>query len=229
MFEGRDGEHAGLLSLLLGDGPLPAASVVVECWGKPYRVHDVSMTVYPACFLLQPAIEAAEAARREGGVAASDIAHITVTGNAALAASCHMDRPIARADALWSVRHAVAAAFLEPKVAIASFGEDRIGDPAWEALRQKIELVTRRDWPSRMLTSSIRVAVRRRQGDVIEEVIGAAGMPPRYLTRDDVLSKARAAIGDVLPAARTEEVIDLVGRLDEAADSRGLATLLAAP
>lgn len=229
IFEGLGGEHVGLLTLLLPEGALPTASDILDGWGEPYRVHDVSMKPYPACFLLQPVIEAALGLRALRSFGADEVAQITVTGNVALARSCHMRTPVKRGDALWSIRQAVAAAILDPEVTLRSFDEERFADPAWVRLRHKVELAVREDWPKRMMTSPIRVAVRLSSGDVVENEVGVPnGMPPRYLSREDVVAKARTAIGDVLPPGRLEQLIRTVAVLEHVPDMAEVASLIAA-
>ena len=96
-------------------------------------------------------------------------------------------------------------------------------DPTILALRERAELVPD---PERKSFDGCSLEIEFTDGSTESVVIDAfLGSPDRRMTDDQLSDLFRSSAGDLLPAGRTEAVLEATWGLDMAPDVRGLMSL----
>jgi 2-methylcitrate dehydratase len=224
VFEGMANRRFSFLTML--GCPENEDLNITQEWGTPFRVHDVGIKRYPACFLLQPAVRSLIDMKRDHGVSLSDVVDVSVHGNDSLV-KCDIAEPTSYAEALQSLQHVAAASLCYDDLTVDKFTEAAIADRALTELRSLVRFVERTDWPDGVLAAPVQVSVTLSSGEVLESTtVGVDGLPPNpHLTTDDVIAKFGDAVGDVLDRGEKTRIIECVAELDELTDCSSLASL----
>jgi 2-methylcitrate dehydratase len=225
VFEGM-GDHRFSFLGMLGSSDA-AGGDLVDGWGAPYRVLDVGIKRYPACFLLQPVVKPLMEMRQVQGFSATDVADVRVHGNGSLV-KCDIADPTSCAEALQSVQHVAAASLLYDELTVDKFSDSALGDVALAQLRSRVHFVERTDWPDGVFAAPVEVVVTLSSGEVLDStIVGVDGLPPNpHLTTDEVVAKFDDAVGDLLGPGEKSRIVDCVSALEELADTATLASLL---
>lgn len=101
--------------------------------------------VYPCCGLIHSAIDAALALRRDHALRPDDIAEVEVAVHAFVPPTMNIDRPATGYEAKFSTPYCLAAPLLDGEVTLATFSDDRIGDPRLQALMETVRMVVHPD------------------------------------------------------------------------------------
>ncbi|HXT81196.1 MAG TPA: MmgE/PrpD family protein [Acetobacteraceae bacterium] len=131
----------------------------------------------------------------------------------------------------FSLQYTFASALLSGAVKIDTFTDERVRDPAVTALLDKITLAMSPDIPPRFDRMHVEATVALRDGAVLHTRCdgppGTWGAPP--ITQEAHLAKVRDCLSRALPAARAEELIALVQRVEtlQPADIRSVLRLAA--
>jgi 2-methylcitrate dehydratase PrpD len=163
-------------------------------------------------------IEACLELRQEHGLSADDIRRVTVTGQRLLLE--RGDRAVANErDARVSIHHSAAAAFLWGAAGIDEFSTEKVMDPRTVAFRRKV-FAARDD---AMPVGAARVTVETARGaSHTASVIYPRGSIEAPLSDDEIAAKVRALGHRGSPRCAVDRVIELVWRLDDAADIEAL-------
>jgi 2-methylcitrate dehydratase len=225
VFEGM-GDHRFSFLGMLGCSDAEGQNIT-DGWGDPYRVLDIGIKRYPACFLLQPAAKSLMELRRAHGFSPTDVAEVSVHGNDSLV-KCDIAAPSSYAEALQSAQHVAAASLFYDDLTVDKFGDSALTDAALTDLRSRVRFVERSDWPDGVLAAPVKVEVTLASGEVLDStIVGVDGLPPNpHLTTDEVAAKFDEAVGDVFDPGQKATIVDCVSALDELPDTATLASLL---
>lgn len=197
---------------------------IVDDWGSPYRIHEVGIKEFPCCYHLQRIIEAVRELRQVDGVGAEDVEAVDVEVNAFFPTVVQHAEPHDEIQAQFSLPHAVAVAFLEPRITQASFSAARIAEEAFRQTRKRVNTVVREDWGWSPTGWTPRITFRLRDGrTVVREPEHSRGQPPNLFTFDECLPKFRNCVDGILPADAAERCIALMRDLDRLPDMAQLA------
>lgn len=123
----------------------------------------------------------------------------------------------------FSIYHATAVAFIDGQAGPAQFTDARVTDPAVIALRERVGVV-----PDESIhRDEAQVSLHLVDGRVLEEhVEHASGTAANPLTDEQVTTKFELLSTPVLGAARTRQLVDMLGRLETLPNVAELAGLL---
>ena len=177
-----------------------------------------------ACGVVQhPAIDAVIAIRSQGGVDPTRIEAIALRVNPLVISVTGVETPDTGLQSKFSIYHSAAVAWIDGAARIPQYTDERAGDPAVVALRQKIKVTTDPSLRSDQAEAVATVAgVRHRT--FVEHAGGTADNP---MSDAEIEAKFLANAEPVIGPDRARRVRDLVQRLDRLADVRELSQLCA--
>ncbi|MCD0502483.1 MmgE/PrpD family protein [Bordetella petrii] len=123
-----DGPH-GYAQLYAAGANLTA--MPVELGQAPLEIHRAGLDVkqYPMCYATHRALDAVLALRREHGLRAADVRHVTVTTSRAALTPLVHPRPSSGLEGKFSMQYAMAAALIDGQVRLASFTDEAVRRP----------------------------------------------------------------------------------------------------
>jgi 2-methylcitrate dehydratase PrpD len=200
-------------------GDQPDLSALTCGLGESWELLKNTYKPYPCGIVLHSVIDACLDLRREHGLAADDVAGVTVLGNALLLA--RGDRAVANErDARVSIQHSVAVCLLFGAAGVREFSAEIVSRPEVAALRTLVRPVLDAALP----TGAATVRIETHDGRTLcATVTHARGSLEQPLTDRDLEDKVRALGG---ACAEIDAVIDLIWRLDTPADLTRLMGLL---
>ncbi|ALG74358.1 hypothetical protein VY88_20155 [Azospirillum thiophilum] len=218
----------GLFAMITA-GKIEAPERILADWGRPYRILEVGIKEFPCCYHLQRIIETTMELRSEG-IAAADVERVEVEVNAFFPTVVQHLEPHDELQAQFSLPHAVAAAFLDPRVLPASFARERIEDPAVRDFRSRVAMVVREDWGWAPTGWTPRLTYRLRDGRVIvREPPGSRGQPPNLLSFDEAIPKYRGCVEGRIAEESIVESLAILRDLERCADVSALARAVSRP
>jgi 2-methylcitrate dehydratase PrpD len=204
--------------------------VLLDGLGSTYHLVDPGFSIkpYPAEIYMQWPIDAARSLRAREGFGPERVASVVVEPPA-FRADLSRPRPRSGLDGKFSYEYGVAVALTQDAVTIGSYTDAvRFSEPV-ERMLGRISLERNDDIPSDKATTWSRVRVTLDDGRTVDEVCrrypGAIGRPMPEAQR---LAKVRDCLRAGGVQERADELIELVGRLDELPDARALTARLRA-
>jgi len=202
----------------------------LESLGAPWNILTTGVAVkpYPSCACTHSIIDSALELRRTHNITPEQVAEVTVGVNAAVPRILIHSNPRSGLEAKFSGEFSAAAALCEGRVGIATFRDDKTGDPAIAGLMKRVRIVVDPAIPGDLERHMwTRVTVRLRDGREVaiapRAVPGHPGLP---LSMDQLREKFRDCARIVLPEDRVESVRQMVEGLDGCPDLRSLTAIL---
>jgi 2-methylcitrate dehydratase PrpD len=212
------------------DGPLgwAQASGGGERWGDAmaglgthWELLANTYKPYPCGIVLHAVIDACLALRQQHGIAADQVAAVTVQGNALLLA--RGDRVVDNErDARISIHHSAAVALLYGRAGLGEFTQAAVHDPAVAHFRRKVTAALAREMPVGAAAVAIDLADGRR---LAHTVLAARGSRESPLTDRDLTEKTAAQMREAGLAANAAPLIERLWALERESDLPGLMRL----
>jgi 2-methylcitrate dehydratase PrpD len=180
---------------------------------------------HAACYLTHGPIECARAARAQTPTPPEAISRIVLTLDQSCDRVCNIPSPTDGLEAKFSLRQTVAMALAGVDTAsLEAYSAATANDPALVALRDKVVLDFRDNWPP----AAAEIAVTLADGRVVR-ASHDAGLPSADIAAqgERLLAKFEALATPVLGAARTRELHAAIVGLDALADVGTLGRLAA--
>lgn len=178
---------------------------------------------YPGGVVLFPVIDACLALRESRGIAAADIARVTLYGHPLLAQ--RTDRPAVETgrEAQVSAQHAVSVCFLEGAAGLDQFSDAAVKNPEVRALRERVFLQD----DHACAVVGVKVVVELHDGRKEEFVVEhARGTDERPLSDAEIEEKVRTlSKGADAPGVDADRLIDAVWNLDQTDDAGSIMAL----
>jgi 2-methylcitrate dehydratase PrpD len=135
---GAVGADGGFLDLYSGDAApaVDATRDLGETWAL--REDGLQVKKYPCCYFTHPAIYATRRLVGVRGLDPSEIESIEVTASRGAADALHYPDPDTGLEAKFSMEYAVASAAAREAVGLAAFDDERVDDPAVQAVRERV-------------------------------------------------------------------------------------------
>lgn len=181
---------------------------------------------HAACYGTHAAIEAASWLRKTHSIAVDDIRRVVVHVSATSDGVCNIQEPRTGLETKFSLRHAVAMALAGADTcSLSGFSDDAAVDPGLRGVRDRVHVEFHDHCRSLTLAE---VIVETCDGTVLRRRHDA-GQPARDLAaqRHRLAQKFRGMALPVLGTDACDELLDLVGRLEELPDLSPLAGVLA--
>lgn len=186
------GDHSALV-----DENLPRLS---ERWGL---VEDgIQVKKFPCCYFTHPAIAAALRLRKRHHLAVENIESVTIVASQGAADALHYPNPTTGLEGKFSMHYPVAAALAHGRVDLATFDDENVGNPATQAVRERVTFDIDPDLPYDPFDTTVRVETI--DGTVHEH---QQGSPPG--TPDDPLSAAELREKFAMCADRAPVALDV--------------------
>lgn len=198
--------------------------------GKRFEGVNVAIKPYPCCRGIHPAIDAALALAIEDKIGSEDIREIILTVTEAhMSLLCQPEdakrSPRSPVDAQFSIPWGVASAIVGRRVGLDDFTESAITNGEVLDLTRKMRLETD-DSLSKPGPDPTRVKVITKSEKVIERVVQTPlGSLEKPMSFDDCARKF-VDCAKSLDADRVDKIIQLVGKLEQLEDIRGIIRLL---
>ena len=115
------------------------------------------------------------------------------------------------------VQHLASLALVDGGVSFAtSHDHDRMHDPAILAVRDRIRMIASDELTTAIPARQAIVEIELQDGRRLRHHAKAVrGTPENPMTPDEIVAKARDLVAPVIGAARVEELVESVGRLEE--------------
>jgi 2-methylcitrate dehydratase PrpD len=212
----------------LGVEPPPTCNL-----GTQYRITECYIKPYPACRYLHASIEAALNLVKEHGITAADVEKAVVTTNTSSASRVSYEIK-SHVNAIFSHAYQVAAVLRDGRADLPVAWEEKVGDPAFVDLLNRVEVRTTPQYDEMHRHKSIdqppwpaEVEVLTRQGKrFVSKVLSPKGDPSAAMSPEEVQQKFLKFTADALPAARTSRIVELVDRLESLSTLDDLLELL---
>jgi 2-methylcitrate dehydratase PrpD len=194
--------------------PKPNYAAITERLGDAWEFRNNAFKAYPAGIVIHPVIDACLDLRARG-VTADEIAEVKVRGNPLMGGLT--DRPVVSTEreAVVSIQHSVAVAFIDGMVGVKQYWSDRIAAPAVKALSEKVSFQEDASLP----VGPIRMMVRTRDGATHEIGVdhwrGSLERPP---TDKDIEAKLATLAELGAPHCDTRRLADLMWDIEKQDD-----------
>ena len=221
---------------LMGTNPGGRGSVP-ESQSPQFKILDTYIKHYPVEYHAQTAVEAAVALRNEmveaKGIRAIDRVTDVEIGSYDVAIEIigrdpEKWQPMTRETADHSFPYCVAAALLDGRMTLQSFGPKRLHDPAVRGLMKKIHVVQQPEFVGRYpKTMPTRITVKTEtEKTYMSQVDVPVGHPGNPMSDRDLEAKFRRLAAGRLNRPRIDRLIEFVWKLDRVKDIGALMPLL---
>ncbi|MFD6154932.1 MmgE/PrpD family protein [Nocardia sp. NPDC060256] len=228
-----DRPYGGYLAVF-GEGHNPDPARVIAGLGESWHTEVIMVKSYAAQGGLHGTIQAALELRAEHRIDPKSIAHIEIRVGQTVYSHgwWQPERPLTSIGAQMNLGYAASVALLDGAVLPPQFTEERLdADDVWELLGKvevKLDENIQNGPASERYASELTITLN--DGTVLENrIVQPHGGPSDPVTNDDLIAKYRALVGPLVATERLDAIQRAVLRLDELADIRDLAHLLAAP
>src|SRR5690606_9696122 len=177
---------------------------------------DVLFKYHPACYGTHAPIEAAKRAAANPAFAPDRLERAEVRVDARCLRMCNIPAPTTGLEGKFSLRYNVGLALAGGATgALAPYYDDRVGEPAVVALRDRVRV----EAAEGLAAHEAEVILHLRDGVVIRERYDV-GVPERDLgvQWDKLVGKFHALTEPLIGAARAREVVDMVAEAERLAE-----------
>jgi 2-methylcitrate dehydratase PrpD len=188
-----------------------------------YHLRANLFKYHAACYLTHAPIDCARELRRRHGIEPGAVREVLLRVDAGASQVCHILAPRTGLEAKFSLRLTVALALAGRDTArLDTFSDANAGDPALVALRDKVTVEFRPDWPHTLAEMRVTLADGR-----VVEARHDAGLPERDLDAQErrLAAKFTGLAEPVLGARRTATLVDALLAPEPAATVGALAEL----
>jgi 2-methylcitrate dehydratase PrpD len=205
-------------------------SRITEKLGEKFHAGEVNIKPYACCASSHSAVDAVLELKRQHAFSAADVEKVRVKTAQGVVVQCGFEyRPVSAVQAQMSLQYIVAVTLLEGTPLLQQFAEEKIADPRVLELARRVEIVADpeidRIYPQRYAN---RVEIILRDGRRFETRVDyAKGSNERPLSLPEVTAKFRSLAAGELSPQQADQLIEIVGNLEQLEDIRVLTRLLA--
>jgi 2-methylcitrate dehydratase PrpD len=228
-----DRPYGGYLAVF-GEGHNPDPSQVIAGLGERWHTEVIMVKSYAAQGGLHGTIQAALELRTEHRIDPKSIAHIEIRVGQTVYSHgwWQPERPLTSIGAQMNLGYAASVALLDGAVMPPQFTEEKLNaDDVWELLgKVEVKLDENIQNGPAFERYATELTITLNDGTVLDKrIVQPHGGPSDPVTNDDLIAKYRALVGPLVTPERLAAIEHAVLRLEELADIRELAQLLAAP
>ena len=223
VLEARDG-----FLQTFGDGATGAG--ILEHLGDPYEFTSPGITLkkFPACTRSHNGIQGILDLRKEHRFSVDDVESVECLVTPAVVDYLKFPSPRSKFESKYSMEFCAAVALLDGKVALSSFSENRVQDPATLSVMKRVHMSV---WPEYAKHGynpphapyGCLVKIRLKDGRELSRQVDQGpwepATPPSW---DDLVEKYRANAELALPKDKIDQSIELISKLERLDDIRKL-------
>jgi 2-methylcitrate dehydratase PrpD len=194
-----------------------------------FRIGVCGVKKYPCCFLQMHPIDTTLEVIKKNKITADDVASIQVDHHAGFLGAVRYHHPTTEDDSRFSLPHSIAACFLDKKVFLDSYTNEKAVDPKWRAFRNKIKMVSHPEWDTSGISGGkILLTFKLKDGREFKEVVPGTDVPV-VVTDAQLRDKYVACMERIYPKKQYDEAAKLILAMDELKDISGLMKLITFP
>ena len=191
-----------------------------------WHVHNIWVKKYPCCFLTHRQIDMMLAMTQKHGFTLDNVAYVEIDAGS-VDATCDRPSPRHIEDSRFSFQHILAGIIIDGDVGFKTFTDEKIADPAFKKLREKIKVIHRNDWPAEFNSGVARLKVGLVDGTCFEErAAQALGGSERPLTKEQFVDLYRKYTVGFLSEKKIKETSNIVLNLEKQPDLTRLMEIL---
>jgi 2-methylcitrate dehydratase PrpD len=228
-----DRPYGGYLAVF-GEGHDPDPAQVIAGLGRRWHTELIMVKCHAAQGGLHGTVQAALELRAEHRIDPKAISHIEIhVGHTVYHHGWWQpERPLTSIGAQMNLGYAATVALLDGQVLPPQFTDERLdADDVWELLGNvDVKLDENIQNAAVHERFATQLTITLRDGTVLDKrIVQPHGGPADPVSNDELIAKYRSLVGPLVPASRLDAIQRTVLRIDELADIRELADLLAAP
>jgi len=196
------------------------------------RVAQVGIRKYPCCGIMQRNIDGMLDLIKENKLSAEEVESVVVEVNHTFSMYMKFPDPLTGAQTRFSIEHAMAGCFLEPKVFLGTFTDEKANDPEFKAFRRKVKMVLHPEWEHGYFPQPSPITVHTKDGSSIrKDCVFARGDAGHPLTDQDVMDKFMGCVdyAGVLSHEQAGRAAKMVQALDDVKDVSELVNIFSFP
>jgi 2-methylcitrate dehydratase PrpD len=199
----------GFCSVLAGEYDLAKATAGL---GQEYLLMRNGLKPYACGVVTHPTIDGVRALRQKHGLKAGDVAEIETKVHPLVLELTGKQQPKTGLEGKFSIYFCAAIALIEGSGGYSQFTDENVNRADVVALRDRV----RAEVTPGIKESQAVVTIRTTDGrELVERVEAASGTPANPLSDADLEQKFMDLVLPVLPRAKAEQIVDLVGRIDK--------------
>ena len=244
-FAGRNGICSAMLAKLGFTGSptiLEGRAGFMDLWannpdfdlplGEDFRVMQVGIKKYPCCYLQQRNIDGVLDLIAEHDISWGDVESVEHEINHTVSLYLKYSQPETGEDARFSLEHSTAACFLDKKLFLPSYTDEKARDPRFREARKKVKVTVHPEWEGGYFTFNSPMTIRLKDGTEYKKLcVDARGDPSRRLGSDEVKKKYLTCMefAGTFSVEKAEKSAEMALALDEIKDVSELVGILTFP
>ena len=128
--------------------------MMIQGLGDQWQFTEIWVKKYPCCLYTHRYIDGLLELKQQAHFSAQDVHSIRLHVAAGAMEVCNRPSPLTTGDLQFSFQHVLSSALLDDDVNYHHIDVARVVDPTYVNERQKVEVVVRRDWTSRLPVES---------------------------------------------------------------------------
>lgn len=217
------------ITTLLGDDI--DVETITDGMGSEWKIHQTAIKKYPVCFLTHRQIDSLRELRDAHDLTAENVESISTTVGPI---DEIVDRPDPTTvdDARFSLQHVLATVMLNGGIWYSDLQPESVDDPDVKALRSKVEVDVRNDWPAEFNSGTVHVTVTTTDGEQYrKERKDMIGGPSEPLSTDEMRDLYRRILENyytqpLLAAEQIDRTADAILDLENETDPAELFDVL---
>ncbi|MFC1903541.1 MmgE/PrpD family protein [Chloroflexota bacterium] len=200
--------------------------------GDGFRIMEVGIKKHACCYLQQRNIDGIFDLIAEHNISWDDVESVEHGINHTVSLYLKYPQPETAEEARFSLAHSTAAAFLDKKVFLSSFTDEKVRDPVFREARKKVKVTVHPEWQGGFFTFASPVTIKMKDGtEYKQSCISAKGEPPNRLGINEAMKKYTDCMefaGNFTPQ-QAEKAADMILALEELPDVSQLVSILTFP
>ncbi|TRZ95204.1 MAG: MmgE/PrpD family protein, partial [Rhodocyclaceae bacterium] len=195
---------------------------ITESLGETWELLENTYKPFACGIVIHPVIDGCIQLREEHALKASDISAIDLRVHPLVLELTGKTAPRVGLEGKFSVYHSAAAAIIDGAAGEAQFSDDKVSDPEWITLRNKVRAVV----DATLKEDAAHIAITCGDGRVLNKhVMHAIGSLARPMSDKDLEEKFSRLCAPHLQKQRSDALISAIWALDASADAGQLAQL----
>lgn len=195
---------------------------ITEGLGDTWELLENTYKPFACGIVIHPVIDACIQLRQEHALKAADISAIHLRVHPLVLELTGKTSPRVGLEGKFSVYHSAAAAIIDGSAGEAQYSDEKVNDPEWIALRNKVQAVV----DASVKEDAAHVAITCGDGRVLKKsVLHAIGSLDRPMSDRDLEDKFTRLCAPHLPKERSDALISAIWALDSRDNAGQLARL----